>query len=38
MSKPTDSQSPETSDDPRKIGKWARVYAQNRSLGMVVSC
>ena len=21
----------ETSDDPRKIGKWARVYAQNRT-------
>jgi len=24
-----------TSDDPRKIAKWAHVYAQNRSLGVV---
>jgi hypothetical protein len=36
MSQPTDSRSSETSNDPRKIGKWARAYAQNRSLGMVV--
>ncbi len=36
MSHPADSRSPETSKDPRKIGKWARVYAQNRSLGVVV--
>jgi hypothetical protein len=36
MSKPTDSRSSETSDDPRKIGQWARVYAQNRGLGLVV--
>lgn len=36
MSKPADSQSPEPSHDPRKIGQWARVYAQNRGLGLVV--
>lgn len=37
MSHPTDSRSPETSNDPREIGKLARSYAQNRSLGVVVS-
>ena len=36
MGSPTNSRSPETSDDPRKLGKWVRVYAQNRSLGFVV--
>ena len=36
MSPSADSRSPKTPDDTRKIGKWARVYAQNRSLGMVV--
>jgi hypothetical protein len=36
MSGPTDSQSPETSNDPRHIGRWARAYAQNRGLGLVV--
>jgi hypothetical protein len=36
MSQPSDSRSPKTPDDPRKIGRWARAYAQNRSLGVVV--
>ena len=36
MSPSADSQSPKTPDDPRKIGKLAHTYAQNRSLGMVV--
>jgi len=36
MSRSTHSRSPETAEDPRKLGKWARVYAQNRSLGVVV--
>jgi hypothetical protein len=35
MGESTDHQSPETSNDFRKIGKWARAYAQNRILGMV---
>lgn len=40
MSPPTDSRSPqsslENSQDSRRISKWARRYAQNRSLGVVV--
>ena len=36
MSPSTDSRSPKTPVDPRKIGKWARVYAQNRTLGIVM--
>jgi hypothetical protein len=36
MSRSTDSRSPETPRDARELGNWARVYAQNRSLGMVV--
>jgi hypothetical protein len=35
MSQPVDSQSTDTSNDPRKIGKLSRSYAQNRSLGMM---
>ena len=38
MSRPSDARSPKTwNDDPRAAGKWARRYAQNRSLGMVAS-
>ncbi len=37
MNHPATSQSTETSNDARKMGKWARSYAQNRSLGVVVS-
>ena len=33
--KPTTSHVP-TADDPRQIAKWTRIYAQNRSLGIVV--
>lgn len=36
MSQQADSRSSETSNDPRKIGKLSRSYAQNRSLGVVV--
>ena len=36
MNQSTAPRPSETSNDPRKLGKWARVYAQNRSLGMVV--
>lgn len=37
MGRLTDSPSPpETSGDPRRIGKWAHAYAQNRSLGGVL--
>ena len=36
MNQPTAPRRSETSNDSRKLGKWARVYAQNRSLGMVV--
>jgi hypothetical protein len=36
MSRSVDSRSPGEANDPREIGKWARVYAQNRSLGIVV--
>ncbi len=36
MSHQTDSRSSEKKSDTRKISKWARTYAQNRSLGMVV--
>ena len=36
MNQPTAPRHSETSNDSRKLGKWARVYAQNRSLGMVV--
>jgi hypothetical protein len=35
MSRLTNVRSSETSENARRIGKWARVYAQNRSLGMV---
>jgi hypothetical protein len=31
-----EKQGPETAEDLRQIGKWTRVYAQNRSLGVVV--
>jgi hypothetical protein len=37
MNHPAGSQSTETSNDLRKMGKLARTYAQNRSLGVVVS-
>ena len=37
MSRPASSLSTETSNDPRTMGKFVRAYAQNRSLGMVVS-
>lgn len=36
MSRSTDSRSSDASNDPRKVEKWTRAYAQNRSLGMVV--
>ena len=36
MSRQTDTQSSETSNDPRKIGKWAHTYARNRSLSVIV--
>ena len=36
MGRSVNPRSSETSNDSRKLGKWARVYAQNRSLGMVV--
>ncbi len=36
MNQSTAPRHPKTSNDPRKLGKWARVYAQNRSLGVVV--
>jgi hypothetical protein len=36
MSRPANLQSAETSNESREIGKWTRVYAQNRSLGVVV--
>jgi hypothetical protein len=37
MSRPTNFRSSQAGRDPRKIGGWARTYAQNRSLGVVVS-
>jgi hypothetical protein len=36
MNRPETSPTPEPLENPRKIGKWARVYAQNRTLGVVV--
>ncbi len=35
MSPSTAPRSSQKSNDPRNLGRWARVYAQNRSLGMV---
>jgi hypothetical protein len=37
MNRPAATQSNETSKDSRKISKWSRIYAQNRSLGMAVN-
>lgn len=36
MNHPAASQPPETSKDPRRMGKLSRSYAQNRSLGVAV--
>ncbi|MGA2796019.1 MAG: hypothetical protein ABSE63_00425 [Thermoguttaceae bacterium] len=37
MNHPADSSSGETSKDSRKISKWSRIYAQNRSLGVALN-